>query len=88
MTLSATPDSPSDRTLPPADGKEGDAAGVPFTPEIVVVKRWKIACDGDVAGGLGHPRVWLRIPPEVGFVECGYCDRRYVIDPENAEGDH
>jgi uncharacterized Zn-finger protein len=27
---------------------------------------------------LGHPRVFLRID-EKGFVECGYCDRRFVL---------
>ncbi|SEM77270.1 Zinc-finger domain-containing protein [Pseudorhodobacter antarcticus] len=29
---------------------------------------------------MGHPRVWLTIPEDRGFVECGYCDRRYVHD--------
>ena len=24
------------------------------------------------------PRVWLTIPEDKGYVECGYCDRRYV----------
>jgi uncharacterized Zn-finger protein len=28
---------------------------------------------------LGHPRVWLQIPIAEGFVECGYCDCRYVL---------
>jgi uncharacterized Zn-finger protein len=23
--------------------------------------------------------VFLRIEPELGFVECGYCDRRFVL---------
>ena len=27
---------------------------------------------------LGHPRVFLRID-EKGWVECGYCDRRFVL---------
>ncbi len=34
----------------------------------------------DVAGtALGHPRVWLQIDPADGFVDCGYCDRRFVL---------
>ena len=40
------------------------------------------ACMGasDVAGtALGHPRVWLQIDPAIGHVECGYCDRRFVL---------
>jgi uncharacterized Zn-finger protein len=46
-------------------------------PEREVVKTWRIACDG---GGVasGHPRVWLQIPRETGFVECGYCDKKFI----------
>jgi uncharacterized Zn-finger protein len=46
-------------------------------PETKIVKAWKVACDGG-EGALGHPRVWLVIPHETGFVECGYCDKRYI----------
>jgi NADH dehydrogenase (ubiquinone) Fe-S protein 6 len=42
----------------------------------------RVACDGasDIPGGaaLGHPRVWLEID-ERGYVDCGYCDRRFII---------
>jgi uncharacterized Zn-finger protein len=27
---------------------------------------------------LGHPRVWLQID-EKGYVDCGYCDRHFVL---------
>ncbi|MDH5453968.1 MAG: zinc-finger domain-containing protein, partial [Paracoccaceae bacterium] len=37
-------------------------------PETEVVSQWKVACDGGEAA-LGHPRVWLTIPHESGFVE-------------------
>ncbi len=56
-------------------------------PETQTVTTWKVACDGG-AGGLGHPRVWLTIPREIGWVECGYCDKRYVIDLNHAHDDH
>ena len=45
-------------------------------PETEVVTQSRVACDG---GALGHPRVWLQIDPDSGFVECGYCDKRYVL---------
>ncbi len=35
---------------------------------------------GRVSPALGHPRVFLRIEPDVGFVECGYCDRRFIFE--------
>lgn len=51
-------------------------------PETVRVAESRVACDGadDIPGGaaLGHPRVWLGID-EAGFVDCGYCDRRFVL---------
>lgn len=57
-------------------------------PETVTVTKSRIACDGDDAAGMGHPRVWLAISPEVGFVDCGYCDKRFVLDPDHAGGNH
>jgi uncharacterized Zn-finger protein len=50
-------------------------------PETFQVRTRRIACDGSgegVPAALGHPRVWLEID-ESGAVECGYCDRRYVL---------
>jgi uncharacterized Zn-finger protein len=46
-------------------------------PETIEVTSTRVACDG--GGPLGHPRVWLEIDPKTGFVECGYCDRKYVL---------
>lgn len=47
-------------------------------PETIEVTQTRIACDGG-EGALGHPRVWLTVDPDKGFVECGYCDRKYVL---------
>lgn len=50
--------------------------------ETIKVKSNRVSCDGasDIPGGaaLGHPRVWLEIDAS-GFVDCGYCDRRFVL---------
>jgi len=46
-------------------------------PEQIEVQSRRIACDG-VDGALGHPRVWLEMG-EADFVECPYCDRRFVL---------
>jgi uncharacterized Zn-finger protein len=51
-------------------------------PETIRVTASRVVCDGasDIPSGaaLGHPRVFLEID-EDGFVECGYCDRRFVL---------
>ena len=53
----------------------------PPPPEVIRIDTVQVACDGsgDISPALGHPRVFLRIEPELGFVECGYCDRRFVL---------
>ena len=60
-----------------ADSTQVTAADPAGSPEVVVVRSRRIACDG-VGGALGHPRVWLEMGEEP-FVECGYCDRRFVL---------
>ena len=53
----------------------------PPPPEIIRIPTPQVACDGsgEVSPALGHPRVFLQIYPALGFVECGYCDRRFVL---------
>jgi uncharacterized Zn-finger protein len=46
-------------------------------PEIIEVDDTRVACDGG-GGALGHPKVYLEMGDEA-FVECGYCDRRFVL---------
>ncbi len=46
-------------------------------PEVKVVSAYQVSCDGG-EGALGHPRVYYQIPREQGFVDCGYCDARFV----------
>ena len=81
MTKHVTPETPLSTETGP------EALRMP-APETVTVTAWRVACDGDDAAGLGHPRVWLAIAPEAGFVDCGYCDRRFVIDRDHADGGH
>ncbi|MEL6337565.1 MAG: zinc-finger domain-containing protein [Pseudomonadota bacterium] len=54
------------------------------TPEIVEVTTRRVSCVGQ-GGALGHPRVYYTIG-EKGWVECGYCDRRFVLK-KGAEDD-
>ncbi|MBI3676420.1 MAG: zinc-finger domain-containing protein [Proteobacteria bacterium] len=45
-------------------------------PETIEVEEHRVACDG--GGALGHPKVYLEMGDE-NFVECPYCDRRFVL---------
>ena len=58
-------------------------------PETILTESTRVKCDGasDIRGGvaLGHPRVWLEID-EQGYVDCGYCDRRFILKGGPADG--
>jgi uncharacterized Zn-finger protein len=58
-------------------------------PEVIEVHEHRVACDGG-GGALGHPRVYMEMG-EAHFVECGYCDRRFVlrghVEPESELAD-
>jgi uncharacterized Zn-finger protein len=56
----------------------------PEAPEVIAVEETRVACDGG-GGALGHPKVYLEMGDE-GFVECPYCDRRYVLKPGPKSG--
>ncbi|MEQ1618714.1 MAG: zinc-finger domain-containing protein [Terricaulis sp.] len=47
------------------------------SPEVVAVSSRRVKCDG--GGALGHPLVYYEIG-EKDFVDCLYCDRRFVLD--------
>jgi len=49
------------------------------SPETEFVEKFKVFCDGG-EGALGHPRIWLQISAERGWVECPYCDKRMIHD--------
>ena len=47
-------------------------------PETIEATTTDVSCDGG-GGTLGHPLVYLKIGP-LGWVECPYCDRRFVLE--------
>lgn len=53
-------------------------------PEVIAIDTDHVSCDGHtdvISGGMGHPRVWLTVDTFTGFVDCTYCDRRFVLSP-------
>jgi uncharacterized Zn-finger protein len=57
----------------------------PEAPEVIEVSTKWVHCDG-VGGALGHPRVFFEMGKE-NFVECTYCDRKFVYVADAAAGD-
>ncbi|MDC0886453.1 zinc-finger domain-containing protein [Altererythrobacter sp.] len=63
-------------------------------PEVLTVTTRRVSCDGasGMRGGanyrpaaLGHPLIYLEID-EHGYADCGYCDRRFVLEGGPADG--
>ena len=63
-------------------------------PEVLIVDTRRVSCDGSSGirsgagyrpAALGHPRIYLEID-EHGYVDCGYCDRRFVLKGGPADG--
>jgi uncharacterized Zn-finger protein len=62
--------------IPPVPSKMSVSMPVE-APEIIEVETSRVSCEG-IGGTLGHPRVYLEMGDE-SFVECPYCDRRFVL---------
>lgn len=56
------------------------------SPETLYVDQVQVVCDGS-EGALGHPRIYLRID-ERGYVDCGYCDRHFILTAGPADHRH
>lgn len=56
-------------------------------PETIRTKALRVACDGSgaIPAALGHPRVYLHVDADLGYVDCGYCDRRFVLEGGRAD---
>lgn len=60
-----------------------DAPTPPKPPAITLVDSRKVSCDGG-GGALGHPLVWYEIGKE-DYIDCKYCDRRFVLKGGRAD---
>lgn len=65
---------------------QNDAPQDAAAPEVIEVDQEVVACDGG-GGALGHPLVYLNLKGRP-FVECGYCDRRFVMKPGARAASH
>ena len=49
-------------------------------PETIESESKQVSCNGD-GGPLGHPLVYLNMG-EKDWVECPYCDRKFIYKPK------
>ena len=63
------------------------ASTQPAAFDTITVSTAKVAYDGDVDKGLGHPRVFLDLTAE-GRIVCPYCSRTYVLAEGAKVGHH
>ena len=54
-------------------GAEGTGKGA-VQASLAIMSGAKLQLEG----ALGHPRVWLQIPHEQGWIECPYCDAKFI----------
>jgi uncharacterized Zn-finger protein len=73
------------KSNPPNDQATPGSADALPPPEVFTVTSKRVSCDGG-GGALGHPKVFYDMG-EDNFVECLYCDRRFVLQ-DGAGGDH
>ncbi|MEM7767140.1 MAG: zinc-finger domain-containing protein [Pseudomonadota bacterium] len=52
-------------------------------PEIVIAESRRVSCNGG-GGALGHPLVFYEMGDE-NYVDCLYCDRRFVLKGSPAD---
>lgn len=68
-----------------ADAQPGQPDAL-SAPEEITVTSHRVKCDGG-GGALGHPVVFYDMG-EADFVECLYCDRRFVLAAGAGDHDH
>jgi len=66
--------------MPNAQDTPEDPQHGPPPPEVIEVDEETVSCDGG-DGALGHPRVFLHMNG-AGFVDCPYCDRRFILSDD------
>ncbi len=50
-------------------------------PEIEYTSHHKVSCNGG-GGSLGHPLTYYVIDDAEGYVDCSYCDKRFIYKSE------
>ena len=52
-----------------------------MSKEVIITNKIVVSCNGDDRKGSNHPKVWLKIKEIEKFVDCPYCERRFLYQP-------
>ena len=52
-----------------------------MSKEVVITDKIVVSCNGDDRKGSNHPKVWLKIKETEKFIDCPYCERRFLYEP-------
>jgi len=55
-----------------------------MSKEVVITDKIVVSCNGDDRKGSNHPKVWLKIKETEKFVDCPYCERRFLYEPSKS----
>ena len=49
-----------------------------MSKEIIITEKNIVSCNGLDENGSGHPKVWLKIKESEKFIDCPYCEIRFL----------
>ena len=49
-----------------------------MSKEIIITEKNVVSCNGLDENGSGHPKVWLKIKEAETFIDCPYCEIRFL----------
>ena len=49
-----------------------------MSKEIIITEKNVVSCNGLDENGSGHPKVWLKIKETETFIDCPYCEIRFL----------
>ncbi len=62
-----------------------------MSKEIIITEKRVVSCNGLDEHDNGHPKVWLKIKETETFIDCPYCEIRFLhkdkINKDNKNGE-
>ena len=60
-----------------------------MSKEIIITEKNVVSCNGLDENGSGHPKVWLKIKESETFIDCPYCEIRFLTkEHKNKDNKH